>query len=273
MSQTVKISIDDMMRRRWPRAAACMPRPVVRALERRLCIDRLNDYIVHHAGLPTAEFLHGFLDSLQVSYTVEGMGRLSSSGRYIIASNHPFGGLDGVILAATMIDRFGDVGVVVNDLLSEIRPLADIWIPVNTRGAQRSGNVVRFDEVMRSDKPVITFPAGLCSRRIDGRVRDTEWHPSFVKRAIMHGRDIVPVYVDGKLSNGFYRMASLRRRLGIGFNIEMLRLPSEMYAQQGQHIAIRIGKPLACRDIRLAESTHDVCRKVRAKVYEMAFES
>ncbi len=273
MYPIAKISLDDMLRRRWPRAAACIPRPVVRVMERALCIDRLNDYIVHHAGLPTAEFLHGFLDSLQVSYTIEGMERLRPGGRYIIASNHPFGGLDGVILSAAMIDRFGGVGVVVNDLLSEIRALSDIWIPVNTRGAQRSGNVVRFDEVMRSDKPVITFPAGLCSRRIGGRVRDTEWHPSFVKRAIMHERDIAPVYIDGKLSNGFYRMACMRRRLGIGFNIEMLRLPSEMYAQQGQHIAIRIGDPLACRDIRLTESTHDVCRKVREKVYEMAFES
>lgn len=273
MSQTLKISIDDMIRRRWPRAAACMPRAAVRALEHCLCVDRLNDYIVGHAHLPTAEFLHGFLSSLQVTYSVEGLDSLRSDGRYIMASNHPFGGLDGVILAATMIDRFGDVGVVVNDLLSEIRPLSGIWIPVNTHGAQRSDNVRRYDEVMRSDKPVVTFPAGLCSRRIAGRVRDTRWHPSFVKRAIMHGRDIVPVYVDGQLSDAFYRMAAMRRRLGIGVNLEMLRLPSEMYAQRGQHISIRIGKPLSCHDIRHSESTHDVCRQVRDKVYEMAIES
>ncbi|MDE6861500.1 MAG: 1-acyl-sn-glycerol-3-phosphate acyltransferase [Alistipes sp.] len=271
MSQTVKISIDEMIRRRWPRAAACMPQAAIRALERRLCVDRLNDYIAAHADLPTAEFLHRFIDSLQVTYTVEGMGRLNSDGRYIIASNHPFGGLDGVILAATMIDRFGDVGVVVNDLLSEIRPLESIWIPVNTRGVQRSGNVVRFEQVLRSNKPVVTFPAGLCSRRRGGRVRDTEWHSSFVKRAIMHERDIVPVYVDGRLSDRFYRMADMRRRLGIGFNLEMLRLPAEMFSQRGQHITIRMGKPLSYRDIRHSESTHDVCRKVRAKVYEMAF--
>lgn len=271
MSQSVKISIGEMLRRRWPRAAACMPQAAVRALERRLCIDRLNDYITSHEGLPTGEFLHRFLDSLQVSCSIEGMERLDRGGRYIIASNHPFGGLDGVILAAAMIDRFGDVGVVVNDLLSEIRPLADIWIPVNTRGTQHSGNVRRFEEVLRSDKPVVTFPAGLCSRRTDGRVRDVQWHSSFVKRAIMHGRDIVPVYVDGRLSDGFYRTAAIRRRLGIGFNIEMLRLPAEMFAQRGQHITVRIGQPLACRDIRHTESTHEVCDKVRAKVYEMAF--
>lgn len=270
MSHTVKISIDEMLRRRMPRFAACMPDAAIRAFERLLCVDRLNDYIEHHADLPTAEFLHRFLDSLQVSYTIEGMHSLRDGDRYILASNHPFGGLDGVILAAAMIDRFGDVGVVVNDLLSEIRPLSGIWIPVNTRGSQRSCNVMRYDEVLGCDKPVVTFPAGLCSRRIGGCVRDTKWHSSFVKRAIMYGRDIVPVYVDGRLSDGFYRTASLRRRLGIGFNIEMLRLPSEMYAQRGQHISIRMGEPISCNDIRLAESTHEVCDRVRRKVYEMA---
>lgn len=270
MSHTVKISIDDMMRRRMPRLAGCMPRAAIRALERLLCVDRLNDYIEHHADLPTAEFLHSFLRSLQVSYSIEGMQRLRGDGRYILASNHPFGGLDGVILAAAMIDRFGDVGVVVNDLLSEIRPLSGIWIPVGTRGRQRSCNVVRYDEVLGSDKPVVTFPAGLCSRRTGGCIRDTKWHSSFVKRAIMYGRDIVPVYVAGQLSDGFYRMASLRRQLGIGLNIEMLRLPSEMYAQRGQHISVRIGEPLSYNDIRLAESTHEVCDRVRARVYEMA---
>lgn len=271
MSQTVKISVEDLLRRRAPRLAACLPSAAVRALERCLCVDRLNDYIAANAGLPTADFLHRFLDELQVSYTIEGLGGLKSDGRYILASNHPFGGLDGVILAAAMIDCFGDVGVVVNDLLSEIRPLEKIWIPVNVRGRQCGDYALRFDEVLRSSKPVVTFPAGLCSRLVDGRVRDVKWHASFVRRAVMHDRDIVPVYVAGRLSDGFYRLAALRRLSGLRFNLEMLRLPAEMYAQRGAKIRIRVGRPLRCCDIRRSESTDEVAREVRRKVYEMSF--
>ncbi len=270
MTQTLKISIGDLLRRRAPRVAAMLPPIAVHALEKRLCVDRLNDYITHHAELPTSEFLHRFLGTIRVDYSIEGLDRLPADGRYIFASNHPFGGLDGVVLAAAMIDRFGDVGVVVNDLLSEIRPLDAIWLPVNLHGRQRGDYALRYEEALRGDKPIVTFPAGLCSRRIDGRVRDTEWHTSFVRRAMLHDRDIVPVYVAGQLSDAFYRLADIRRRLGIGFNLEMMRLPSEMFAQSGQTIRVRVGEAMPSEQIRRSESLSEVCSEIRRRVYQMA---
>ncbi len=156
MTQTLKISIGDLLRRRAPRVAAMLPPIAVHALEKRLCVDRLNDYITHHAELPTSEFLHRFLATIRVDYSIEGLDRLPADGRYIFASNHPFGGLDGVVLAAAMIDRFGDVGVVVNDLLSEIRPLDAIWLPVNLHGRQRGDYALRYEEARSCAAPCST---------------------------------------------------------------------------------------------------------------------
>ena len=270
MTQTLKISIGDLLRRRAPRVAAMLPPIAVHALEKRLCVDRLNDYITHHAELPTSEFLHRFLGTIRVDYSIEGLDRLPAELDGKVSYVRVFLWQDGVVLAAAMIDRFGDVGVVVNDLLSEIRPLDAIWLPVNLHGRQRGDYALRYEEALRGDKPIVTFPAGLCSRRIDGRVRDTEWHTSFVRRAMLHDRDIVPVYVAGQLSDAFYRLADIRRRLGIGFNLEMMRLPSEMFAQSGQTIRVRVGEAMPSEQIRRSESLSEVCSEIRRRVYQMA---
>ena len=87
---------------------------------------------------------------------------------------------------------------------------------------------------------------------------------------MLHDRDIVPVYVAGQLSDAFYRLADIRRRLGIGFNLEMMRLPSEMFAQSGQTIRVRVGEALPSEQIRRSESLSEVCGEIRRRVYQMA---
>ena len=151
---------------------------------------------------------------MQISYTVEGLDRLDPAGRYLFASNHPFGGMDGMMLADELIGRFGDVRVVVNDLLMNIEPLSPLWVPVNKHGAQSAAYARRFDEAIFGELPVLTFPAGLCSRRHGGVVADPEWKTSFVKRAYASQRRIVPIFVEGELSDFFYRLSDLRTRLG-----------------------------------------------------------
>ena len=151
--------------------------------------------------------------------------------------------MDGMMLADKLIDRFGDVRVVVNDLLMHVEPLRPLWIPVNKHGAQNAACARRFDEALFGELPILTFPAGLCSRRIDGRIADPEWKTSFLKKAYASQRQIVPVFVEGRLSDFFYNVDRFRKALGIRFNIEMLWLPRRNVLPEGETLPHRGRRP------------------------------
>ena len=114
-------------------------------------------------------------------------------------------------------------------------------IPINKHGAQTKEAAVRLDEVFASDCQVLTFPAGLCSRKQNGHIEDTEWKKSFVRNAVKYHRDVVPVFFEGRNSDFFYRLAHIRKRLGIKLNIEMLYLPDEMFRNKHKtfHVYMR----------------------------------
>lgn len=172
-----------------------------------------------------------------------------------------------MMLADELIGRFGDARVVVNDLLMHLEPLRPLWIPVNKHGAQSAAYARRYEEEFMGERPILTFPAGLCSRRIGGQVCDLPWKPNFLKKAYASQRQVVPVFVEGELSNFFYRVASLRKALGIKFNIEMLWLPDEMFSQGGKHFRIRFGEPLRMTELQAAGSLREQVEFVRKKTY------
>ena len=125
----------------------------------------------------------------------------------------------------------------------------------------------RYEEEFMGERPILTFPAGLCSRRIGGQVCDLPWKPNFLKKAYASQRQVVPVFVEGELSNFFYRVASLRKALVIKFNIEMLWLPDEMFSQGGKHFRIRFGEPLRMTELQAAGSLREQVEFVRKKTY------
>lgn len=238
----MKIDVKEVVRSKSPGLARV--KPLVGYLRRTLHEEEINGVLERYGKLPPLEFIRATLQDMGISYGLEGEEKLDRAGRYIFASNHPFGGLDGLMLAERVADYFGDVRVVVNDLLMNVDPLRDIFIPVNKHGRQSAEYARTYNDAFESDVPIVTFPAGLCSRRRDRVVRDAEWKPSFVKQAIATGRDVVPVFFDGRLSGFFYRLSNLRKAVGIKANIEMLYLVDEMFRQRGSHFRIVVGDPV-----------------------------
>ena len=238
----MKVDIKEVLRGKSP-ALARVPF-LVRYLRRIIHEEEINSHLENFSHLDSIGFIHESLAQMQISYSAVGMEKLDPNGRYIFASNHPFGGLDGLMLADTVSEYFGDARVVVNDLLMHVAPLRQIFIPINKHGRQSGEYSKLYNDAFASAMPIITFPAGLCSRRVKGQVRDSEWKPSFIKQAVASERDIVPVYFDGCLSNFFYRLSNLRTRLGVKANIEMLYLADEMFKQRGRHFDIMIGDPV-----------------------------
>ena len=263
----LKVDVAQVLRDKNPTLARLTPGLLIRYLRRIVHEDEVNYVLTHFSHLPPVDFVRATLGYMQITYEAHGLGRLDPAGRYLFASNHPFGGMDGMMLAAEVSARFGDVRLLVNDLLMHLRPLAPIFVPVNKHGRQSSAYAEAMRRTFDSAVPVITFPAGLCSRRRKGVVRDLCWKPSFVKKAIESKRDIVPVHFDGRLSGFFYRLANLRTRLGIKANIEMLYLADEMFAQHGRHFDITVGDPIGWQ--RLADGTP--ARTWASRIEEIAY--
>ena len=264
-----QIDIGAVIREKAPRAAHWIPRAVVTWLRRTIHEREINHILESYWSLPPQEFIRAAFREWGVTYSAEGLERLDHRGRYLFVSNHPFGGMDGMMLADKLIDRFGDARVVVNDLLMHLEPLRPLWIPVNKHGSQNAAYARKFDEEFFGDRPILTFPAGLCSRTVDGRVTDPEWKISFLKKAYASQRLIVPVFVEGRLSNFFYRVYHLRKALGIKFNIEMLWLPDEMFSQKGRHFRIVVGDPIAVAELQPCGSLREQVEEVRKKVYSL----
>ncbi len=262
-----RIDIDEVLREKAPRFAKYIPRFVRNWLRRTVHEEALNDILAAGWNRTPQEFIRVAFARMNVDYRVEGLERLDAAERYLFVSNHPFGGLDGMMIADALIERFGDARVVVNDLLTYVEPLRPIWLPVNKHGRQKAEYVRRYDEAFAGDLPILTFPAGLCSRRRGGEVSDTPWRLNFIKRAHASGRKIVPLYVEGQLSDFFYRIARLRERLGIKFNAEMLWLPDEMFRQGGSHVRIAAGDPIAPDDLR--GTLRQQADAVRGEVYRL----
>ncbi len=262
-----QIDIGRVLAAKAPRLARWIPRPAVDWLRRTVHEREINHILAEYWDLPPQAFIRACFREWRVTYDVLGLDRLDPKGRYLFVSNHPFGGMDGMMLADRLIDRFGDVRVVVNDLLMHIEPLRPLWLPVNKHGAQNADYARRMEEAFFGELPVLTFPAGLCSRRIGGRITDTPWKTNFLKKAYASQRPIVPLFVEGRLSDFFYRLDRWRKALGVKFNIEMLWLPDEMFSQAGKHFRIAVGDPVPLAELQPRGSLREQTEYLREKCY------
>ncbi len=249
--------------------AKYIPNFVYNWLDGLLHVEELNDILEKGWELTPKEFLVAFFKRQNITYSASGLDSLDPSGRYMFASNHPFGGMDGMMVADLLIAHFGDARVVVNDILMNLKPLAPLWIPVNTLGKQNSEYAKKFDAELSGDNPIMTFPAGLCSRYIDGTVQDPKWKNTFIRRAHATSRSVVPIYVDGTLHKGFYRLYRMRKALGIKANLEMLLLVDGMFRQSGSHIKILVGAPMTLDELASYGDPTAQCEEVRRRVYEL----
>ena len=255
------IDIGRLLRAKNPRLARWIPRFVIRGLERLVRLRRINHVLSHYGAQSPMEFIRSTLEYIGVTYTVHGADRIPKESRVLFASNHPLGGLDGLMLAEAVNPYVPGVRVIVNDLLMHLEPLAPIFVPVNKYGAQSASYARRLVEMYESDAAVVTFPAGLCSRLIHGQITDPPWKRNFAQKAWESGRLVIPVYIDGRNSMFFYRFERLRKWLRIRLNLGTVLLPKEMFDQHGKHLDIYIGEPIEMPQDRSAREWAELIRQ------------
>ena len=245
-SEVMQIDVASVLKQRAPRYYKWMPSFVVLWLERLICQDQLNAILNAIGDKTGTEAAQIALRELNITVRADGLEQIPDEGRSIFASNHPLGGLDGLALISLLGEHYnGKIRFLANDLLMAVKPLQDVFLPVNKYGRQSRDRVKDIDEAYNSDAQMITFPAGLCSRKESGQpVADLPWNKAVVTMAVNHRRDVVPIYFDGENSKWFYRWARWRKKLGIKFNLEMILLPREMVKSSGKTYHIHVAAPV-----------------------------
>lgn len=258
-SGPLQIDLQKIVNERVPgRVRRWLPRCLVRLMERLIRQRDLNGILARTYPARGVEFASAALRDLDISVETRGLENIPGQGRFIFASNHPLGGLDGIALISVLGRRYGDEGIrfPVNDLLMNVEPLKGIFIPINKFGSQGRSAARGLQEAFASHAQMLYFPAGLVSRLGKGRqIADLQWQKAFVSKALEHDRDIIPVYFSGRNSMLFYRLAKWRRRLGIKFNFEQILLPSELVKARGSRYTITFGKPVTCGEMRASGKT------------------
>ena len=182
-------------------------------LKRTIHQDEINRILRAYSHLEPIPFIRAALADMGIRYRAVGLEKLPREGRYLFASNHPFGGMDGMMLCDELERHFGSVKIIVNDLLMHLTPLNPLFIPVNKHGRQKAQYAELLRENLQSDVQVATFPAGLCSLPAPGRRAGLPVATQFHQNAIESRRDVVPVYFEGELSS-FLQPVQLPHRRG-----------------------------------------------------------
>ena len=266
------INIKDIIAKRVPKQKRrWIPPFLITGVEKIIRQKELNEIL--RATLPSegSEFARRVLKYLDITLNVEGLDNLKDGSRYMFASNHPLGGLDGMALITVLGGIYGDENMrfLVNDMLMHVDPLKSIFLPVNKFGKQGRAYAQIINEKMESNCQIFQFPAGLCSRLQDnGKIEDLEWQKSFVAKAIEYKRDIVPVFFVGQNSKTFYKTARWRKKMGIKFNLEQILLPSELCKSRGSNYHIIFGFPISWQSLTESGKSHkELASDIRALSY------
>ena len=274
------IDIEALFTDKNPRLLRFIPGFVLSYLKRIIHQEEVNGYIWRNREKNGLPFVEAILLEFGVNVIildkranpVAGSPLVPATGRYIVSSNHPLGGLDGMALMQELGRIREDIVFPVNDLLMNVPGLRPLFIPINKHG-RNTDNAKLINDTFASEKMILYFPAGLVSRKqhIHGKtqVRDLEWKNTFIKKAKKYQRDIIPIYIEGRNSDWFYNLARWRKRLGIKANIEMLYLVDEMARQFNKTITLMVGDIIPYTTFDKSKTETQWAAWVQEKVYQL----
>jgi len=273
MNKNKLIDVDAVLHQKAPKTAKKIPRFLVNYLIRTIHQEEINEIIARYHDLDGVAFMQALVREFDLTIKVHNEENLPANRKnFIFVSNHPLGGLDGVCITATLGRYYkSKITCLANDLLLFIPNLQSIFIPINKHGAQGKQAARKIEEAFASDRQILTFPAGLCSRKQNGKICDLEWKKSFIQKAVQYQRDVIPIYFEGRNSNFFYRLANFRKRIGIKMNIEMLYLPDEMFKQRHSLFHIYFGAPIPWQTFDSRKKPAEWAEWVKQKVYSLKY--
>ncbi len=264
------IDLEAVLKKGKPFLYKIIPQFVLNYIKRLVRQEDLNRLINLYGDNYGVAFIDKCLNDKNVKHEVVGIENIPKGPKYVFASNHPYGGLDGLILLSLVEKQFGSVKAVVNEILLNVKNIKPVYVGVNIFGHTTREQLINMNNLYESDDQIIVFPAGLVSReQPDGTIKDLTWKKSFLTKAIQYKRDIIPVYFEGTNSERFYKWARIRKRLRLKVNIEMFLLPDEMFKKANSFVKVTFGKPIPYQTFDRRFSQDEWAEKIKDVVYSL----
>jgi putative hemolysin len=262
------IDVERVIHSKNPQLARIMPGFVISYLKRIIHQDEVNAFIAKSRHLMGLDFVDAIIEEFKANVEVVGLHNIPATGRVLVASNHPLGGLDGIALMQSVGKVRKDILFPVNDILLLLDNLKPLFIPINKHGSNAE-NIKILNETFAGEALICYFPFGLVSRKRKGVIADLEWKKTFLSKAKKFERNIVPTHISGQNTNFFYRLASIRKTLGIKANLEMLYLADEFYKQNDRTIRITFGQPVSYKVFSNKLTDAQWAEKLRRYTYQL----
>ena len=246
MSEDRKDYLLDVEKVLGPKLMKKLPRFAVNFFKRRIHQDEINDCIMHAEHYKGAGFFDEALNYVGITFKIRGEENLDPGKKYLFAGNHPLGGPEALIIGSVFRRIYGDgFKVPVNHLLANLKPLNEFFVPVRVYGSNRNRELgEQIADMFRSDYQVLVFPAGMCARKIKGKVTEMPWKKMFITQSRKFERDVVPIHISGFNSRRFFFFTKLSTFLKLKFNLGMIFLVDELFNKKGQEFVVTFGKPV-----------------------------
>lgn len=241
----------------------------------RLCaIDKINRVYDHSINYTGAEFAARLLKDLGVNYTIGNAQRLKllPEGAFITVSNHPYGGLDGIILISLMAEMRPDYKLMVNRILSMVKTMQENFISVMPKNNVNTGvNLASISGIretlthLHEGHPVGFFPSGAVSdfRLKNLELKDRPWQEGIIRLIASAKVPIVPIRFFDRNSWFFYFLGM------INWKIRLLRLPSELFNKCKENTRIGIGNVISVKEQEQFPNAKSLGLFLREAVYGM----
>ena len=232
-------------------------------------LNKLYEEISHHRGM---DFIDALIEKLDLEYEVseEELAKVPKNGAFITVSNHPFGGIDGMLLVKVLSKIRPDIKVMSNFVLNKIEPVSEYMLPVNPferrKDAKSSlGGVKMALEQLQEGGVLGIFPAGEVSSYNEDNfgISDREWQYPAMKMIKKAQVPVVPVYFQGSNSRLFHLLGLIHPSL------RTVRLPAEVFNKKHKKIRIRIGNPVSVKEQESFSDISTFGRYLRAKTYSL----
>lgn len=210
------------------------------------CVSRINVLYDRHRSLKGPDFTSAILEDLEVRYEIKNEEVLNAlrNGAFVTISNHPYGGIDGLILVDFVGHFRTDYKVMVNKVLGRIENLCDNFIDVIPTGRKQGKpenesvhGIRSVVEHVDSGHPVGIFPAGAISdvSLLKFRIEDRQWQEPVIRLIKKLRVPILPIRFLGGNSALFYGLGL------IDWRIRLLKLPSELFNKKGKTVKLILG--------------------------------
>ncbi len=264
------IDVEVAIQSKNPKLLKVLPKFVINYIKKVLHQNEINNIFNDYKNLQGLDFTDALLKHFNIKIEIFGFENVLPNKKNIFVANHPIGGFESIGLMNIVGQKYPNLKFLVNDVLLQIKNLSTLFIPINKFGNQAKNSVLKIEEAYNSENQILIFPAGIVSRKINGKIQDFKWQKSFITKSVQHKRDVIPVFISAKNSSFFYNLALIRTKLGIKANLEMFYLADESFKQKNKTISFYFGKPIEYTNFNKQFTPDQWAAKVREHVYNLS---